>query len=377
MRSAALKKVTTKNLKGFSELENIFMTNALAISVRELGNVWPNPSVGCVLAKDGEIIGLGWTQAGGRPHAEAEALQMAGEKAKGSTAYVTLEPCAHEGETPSCARLLAEAGVKRVVYAVSDPDPRTSGKGAEFLEKQGVAVETGLGEREAFRINQGFFTRIKENRPMVTLKMATSNDGMIAEGEGLRTAITGEQTNLFTHKLRAKYDAILVGIGTVLADDPSLTCRISGMEHQSPVRIVLDRTLKIPPKSALIKGAKKVPLWIVSEKTDLPRNLAKRGVELCTVKDIRDIKEVIENIVKKGITRLLVEGGATINTSFHQSGLVDYIYVLQNPALELGPDGVPAFRDSNILRGGKLQGFKSYKRDQIDEDVIDFYERTD
>ncbi len=347
------------------------MTNALALSVRELGNVWPNPSVGCVLAKDGEIIGQGWTQAGGRPHAEAVALKMAGEAVQGSTAFVTLEPCAHEGETPACARLLAEAGVKRVVYATADPDPRTAGKGADFLKKQGVDVVSGLGEKQAFRINQGFFTRIKEGRPMVTLKMAISNDGMIAAGEGVRTAITGEQTNLFTHKLRAKYDAILVGIGTVLADDPSLTCRIRGMEH------LLDRTLKISPKSALIKSAKKVPVWIVTKADDLPFNLNRHGVEIIPVNDIRNIKEVLENIGKLGITRLLVEGGSSVNTSFYESGLADYIYVLKNPDLELGSAGVPAFRNPKILQGDKLAGFKSYQRDQIDEDIIDFYQRSD
>lgn len=353
------------------------MANALAVSVRELGNVWPNPSVGCVLAKDGQIAGVGWTRAGGRPHAEFEALKMAGKNARGATAYVTLEPCAHEGETPSCARLLAEAGVKGVVYALSDPDPRTLGKGAEMLRKNGVEVRTGLGEKEAFRVNQGFFTRISLGRPMVTLKMAISNDGKIAEAEGVRTAITGGDANLFTQKLRAKYDAILVGIGTVLADDPSLTCRVEGLEPLSPVRIVLDRTLKTPPKSALVKGAKRVPLWIVTEEADLPRHLARKGVEIIPVKDIRNIKEVLENIAKRGITRLIVEGGATINTSFHESGLLDYIYVMKNPALELGSDGVPAFRSQNILRGDKLQGFKSYKQDQIGQDVIDFLQRTD
>lgn len=371
-----MRKVTTKNPKSFSDQETFFMANALALSVRELGNVWPNPSVGCVLAKAGKIVGHGCTRAGGRPHAELEALDMAGENAQGATAFVTLEPCAHEGKTPSCARLLVEAGVKRVIYALPDPDPRTSGKGAEFLKRNGVEVKTGLGEKEAFRVNQGFFTRMSSNRPMVTLKMALSGDGMIAEAEGVRTAITGEETNLFTQKLRAKYDAILVGIGTVLADDPSLTCRAEGLEHLSPVRIVLDRTLKTPAKSALVRGAKKVPLWIVSEETELPRQLARKGVEILSVKDIRNLIEVLETITEKGITRLLVEGGSTVNTSFHESGLVDYIYRFKNPGLKLGPDGVPAFRDPKILKGAKLKGFKSYKRDQIGEDVIDFFERT-
>lgn len=376
MRSAVRIKVTIRNPKGFSDQESYFMANALAASVRELGNVWPNPSVGCILVKHGQIAGVGWTGAGGRPHAEFEALKMAGKNAAGATAYVTLEPCAHEGETASCARLLAEAGVKRVVYALEDPDPRTSGKGAGFLRENGVEVLTGLCKKEAFRINQGFFTRISQNRPLVTLKMAISKDGKISEGEGVRTAITGEDANLFTQKLRAKYDAILVGIGTVLADDPSLTCREEGLEHSSPVRIVLDRGLKTPRKSALVKGAKKVPLWLVTEETETPRHLAKKGLETLPVKDIRNLKEVLEKITEKGITRLLVEGGATVNTSFHESGLVDYIYVLKNPRLELGPDGVPAFRDQNILKADKIRGFKSYKHDQIGQDVIDFLERT-
>lgn len=353
------------------------MTQALALSVRELGNVWPNPAVGCLIVKDNEIVGFGWTGRGGRPHAEFTALEAAGAKAKGSNAYVTLEPCAHEGKTPSCARLLAGAGVTRVIYATTDPDPRTAGKGAEFLKNQGIQVDLGLYEREALRINQGFFTRLKEGRPLITMKMALSKDGMIAEREGVRTTITGEETNLFTQKLRAKYDAILVGIGTVLADNPTLLCKIQGLEDQSPVRIILDRTLKIPAKSLLIESAKRTPLWIVTEARDIPAFLDAETTKVLRVNDIRNIKEVVELIAKNGITRLFIEGGATVNTSFYDSGLVDYIYTLTNEGLDLGPEGVPAFRNPKILRAGKIRGFERLEHNRLGQDSIDFFQRRD
>ncbi len=353
------------------------MKNALALSVRELGNVWPNPAVGCVLVKGGEVVGFGWTQPGGRPHAEFMALKAAGDRAKGATAFVTLEPCAHEGKTPSCARLLAEAGVKRVVYAVKDPDPRTRGKGADFLKKQGIEVSEGLFRDEATRLNQGFFTRVLQKRPMVTLKLAVSGDGKIAKKERVRTRITGPEAGLFTQKLRAKYDAILIGVGTVLADNPDLTCRIKGFEDHSPVRIVMDRELRIPPNSRLVTSAQKSPVWLVTEVRDPPPDLVKKGVEIVSVKDIKNIKQVLEIISKKGITRLLVEGGADIAASFHASGLLDYVYVLKNPALELGPGGVPAFRDPGILAGGKIAGFEVYETKALGQDTIDFYRRRD
>lgn len=354
------------------------MVEALAAATRALGQVWPNPAVGCNIIKDGQSIALGFTQPGGRPHAEAMALEAAGaEGVEGATAYVTLEPCAHQGETPSCARLLAEAGIAKVFYAVQDPDPRTAGQGAAYLESQGVEVDVGLFEREAIRINQGFLMKILKNRPMVTLKMAVSKDGKIAEAEGVRTAITGDLTNQFTHKLRAKYDAILVGVGTVLADNPSLTCRLPGLEGMSPVRIILDRTLKTPPKSALMKSLKVAPLWIVTEAEHIPFKFQQKGVEIIQVDDISNLREVIEKIGEFGITRLFVEGGATVNASFYEAGLIDYMFVLRNPELELGDEGVPAFRGKDVFRGDKIVGFQGLERNEIEQDIIDFYGRTD
>ncbi|MCH8322933.1 MAG: bifunctional diaminohydroxyphosphoribosylaminopyrimidine deaminase/5-amino-6-(5-phosphoribosylamino)uracil reductase RibD, partial [Proteobacteria bacterium] len=321
------------------------MAAALRLAGGGLGRVWPNPAVGCLIIKDDKTVGRGWTQPGGRPHAEFEALQMAGAKAKGATAYVTLEPCAHQGETPSCARLLAGAGVKRVVYSVSDPDPRTAGKGAEILKKAGVQVDYGLLEEEAKALNKGYFLKQTEGRPLVTMKLATSRDGKIAKAEGVETRITGRQAREYSHRLRASHDAILVGIGTVLADDPDLTCRLPGRDVTSPVRIVLDTKLRIPVTSRLVQSANKVPVWVVTEETEIPPELAGKGVEIVSLGNIKNIKQVLELIAQKGITRLLVEGGSGVNASFLKSGLVDDIYWFTAPHLTIGAGGVPAFRD--------------------------------
>ncbi len=216
------------------------MRAALALARRGLGRVWPNPAVGCVLVRDDHVIGRGWTRAGGRPHAEAEALMRAGEAASGATAYITLEPCAHTGKTPPCAEALIGAGVKRAVIAVEDPDPRVSGKGIEMLKEAGMEVAIGIGEKEAKRLNAGFFSRITRGRPLITLKTATTLDGRIATGTGDSRWITGPGARRRGHMMRAMNDAVLTGIGTVLADDPSLTCRLPGLEDRSPVRIVVD-----------------------------------------------------------------------------------------------------------------------------------------
>ena len=263
------------------------MAAALRLAGDGLGRVWPNPAVGCLIIKDDKTVGRGWTQPGGRPHAEFEALQMAGAKAKGATAYVTLEPCAHQGETRSCARLLARAEVKRVIYSVSDPDPRTAGKGAEIMKKAGVQVDYGLLEEEAKALNKGYFLKQTEGRPLVAMKLATSKDGKIAKAEGVETCITGRQAREYSHRLRASHDAILVGIGTVLADDPDLTCRLPDKDVTSPVRIVLDTKLKIPLDSRLVQSAHEVPVWVVTEQTEIPPELIEKGVEIVSVNNIK------------------------------------------------------------------------------------------
>src|SRR5579871_4963868 len=236
----------TKDLKA-ADLR--FMQLALVLGRRGLGRTWPNPAVGAVVVRDGVIVGRGWTQPGGRPHAEVEALARAGEAARGATLYVTLEPCSHVGKSPPCADAIIAAGIARVVSAIEDPNPEVAGQGHAKLRGAGIKVDVGLMAEEAARAHAGHFRRIRDKRPYVIAKLAVSADDKIA-GPGHKTvAITGELTNARTHLLRAQCDAILVGIGTVLADDPLLTCRLPGMEARSPARIVLDRRLRIPPKS--------------------------------------------------------------------------------------------------------------------------------
>ena len=224
-------------------LDTHHMRHALTLAERALGRTAPNPAVGCVIvSRDGHVVGRGRTQDGGRPHAEAVALTQAGDAATGATAYVTLEPCAHHGQTPPCAEALANAGIARVVASVEDPDPRVKGKGFAMLRAAGVEVVTGLLEKETTELNAGFFLRITENRPLVTLKIAQSEDGKTARA-GDDKWITGEEARRFSHLLRAKHDAILIGVGTALADDPELTCRLPGLEKYSPLRVVLERIL--------------------------------------------------------------------------------------------------------------------------------------
>ncbi|MCH7807175.1 MAG: bifunctional diaminohydroxyphosphoribosylaminopyrimidine deaminase/5-amino-6-(5-phosphoribosylamino)uracil reductase RibD [Proteobacteria bacterium] len=353
------------------------MAAALRLAGDGLGRVWPNPAVGCLIIKDDKTVGRGWTQPGGRPHAEFEALQMAGAKAKGATAYVTLEPCAHQGETRSCARLLARAEVKRVIYSVSDPDPRTAGKGAEIMKKAGVQVDYGLLEEEAKALNKGYFLKQTEGRPLVAMKLATSKDGKIAKAEGVETCITGRQAREYSHRLRASHDAILVGIGTVLADDPDLTCRLPDKDVTSPVRIVLDTKLKIPLDSRLVQSAHEVPVWVVTEQTEIPPELIEKGVEIVSVNNIKNIKQVLELIAQKGITRLLVEGGSGVNASFLKSGLVDDVYWFTAPYLTIGHGGVPAIRGSDIKTPDDLTGFKKNREDKLGKDIVEILKRLD
>jgi diaminohydroxyphosphoribosylaminopyrimidine deaminase/5-amino-6-(5-phosphoribosylamino)uracil reductase len=267
------------------------MHHALTLAGRALGRVAPNPAVGCVIVSpDGRVVGRGMTQDGGRPHAEAVALAQAGEAARGATAYVTLEPCAHLGKTPPCADALIAAGVARVVAAVEDPDPRVKGRGFVKLRNAGVEVLTGVMEAEAAALNAGFFLRIRENRPLVTIKLAQSADHKTIPPQGADRWITGKEAQRFAHLLRARHDAILVGVNTVIEDDPELTVRLPGLEKYSPLRVVLDRKGRMPKTAKLAKPA----TLVLSD----------------------DIPAVLATLAGRGVTRLLVEGGATMAQAF-------------------------------------------------------------
>ncbi len=230
-----------------------FMALALSLGRRGLGRTWPNPAVGAVIVKDGVIVGRGWTQPGGRPHAEVEALRRAGEAARGATLYVTLEPCSHHGKTPPCADAVIAAGIARVVSALEDPNPEVAGEGHARLRAAGIAVEVGVGAEEARRDHAGHIRRMRDGRPHVMLKLAISADGKAGAAGRKPVAITGEAVRERVHLLRAHSDAIMVGIGTVLADDPMLTCRLPGMAKDSPVRIVADSMLRLPVHSRLVR----------------------------------------------------------------------------------------------------------------------------
>jgi diaminohydroxyphosphoribosylaminopyrimidine deaminase/5-amino-6-(5-phosphoribosylamino)uracil reductase len=223
-----------------------YMALALALGRRGLGNAWPNPAVGAVIVKDGVIIGRGWTQPGGRPHAEVEALKQAGKAARGATLYCTLEPCSHTGQSPPCADAIIKAGIKRVVSSIEDPNPEVAGQGHEKLRAKGIAVEIGYQADEARRAHAGHIARITKSRPHVTLKLALSSDSKVGLAGRKQVALTGEKARERVFLMRAQSDAILVGIGTVLSDNPNLTCRLPGMMERSPVRVVLDAKLRIP-----------------------------------------------------------------------------------------------------------------------------------
>src|SRR5476651_601837 len=241
-----------------------FMQLALTLGRRGQGRSWPNPAVGAVVVKDGVIAGRGWTQAGGRPHAEPEALNRAGDAVRGATLYVTLEPCSHFGKSPPCVDAVIAAGIARVVSAIEDPNPEVAGQGHAKLRAAGIAVDVGLNAAEAARDHAGHFRRIRDHRPHVILKLAVSSDDKIAAAGHKPVAISGEAAKARVHLLRAQCDAILVGIGTVLADDPLLTCRLPGLEARSPARVVLDRSLRTPGTSRLVHSARETPLWVMT-----------------------------------------------------------------------------------------------------------------
>ncbi len=351
------------------ETDQYYMRVALAFARRGLGRVAPNPSVGCVLVKDGVILSAARTSDGGRPHAEANALNKAGSAAKGATAYVSLEPCAHTGQTGPCAVALIKAGVVRVVIACSDPDPRVSGQGIEMLKSAGIAVEVGVLAREAMQVNQGFILRVTESRPAITLKVGASRDAKIAAAAGERTQISGALAQRYMHLERSRHDAILVGIETALVDDPLLTTRLAGLTHKG-VRVVLDSDLRLSFDSRLVQSARDTALIIIhsAPRGDFP---APEGVECVQVEDTRDVGVCMAALAKRGITRLLVEGGAMIHESFLQSGLVDRFLHCISP-VTIGEHGVSAPYLQNI----EHYGLQRQESRILGEDVLEIYART-
>jgi len=330
-----------------AETDRRFMAAALRLGRRNLGRTYPNPAVGAVIVKDGKVVGRGWTAEGGRPHAEVMALAEAGAAARGATVYVTLEPCSHHGRTPPCADALVEAGVARVVAAIADPDPRVAGEGLARLEAAGIDVTTGVLAAEAAVAHAGHISRVTRGRPWVTLKLAVSADGMIGRREGERMIISGREAFEAVQAMRIESDAVMIGIGTVLVDDPRLTVRLAGLAARSPARIILDAEARLPPASHLVASAREVALIdVVTPGADEARKDALRdaGVRVLEVEAGAGgvaLGKALEALAGEGFTRILVEGGSEVASSLVADDLVDEV-ILFRADVVVGPEGVRA-----------------------------------
>ncbi len=349
--------------------DEAFMREAIALSLTHAGQTGSNPSVGCLIVKDGTVIGRGVTAPGGRPHAEPQALAEAGDEARGATAYVTLEPCSHHGKTPPCANAIVAAGIARVVVAVADPDPRVSGQGLKILADADIEVTIGILQKEARRAMGGYLTRQTKGRPQVTLKLAVSADGMLGRLGAGQVAITGAEVRTEVHRLRAASDAILVGIGTAQADDPELTVRLPGLEDASPVRIVLDRRAELSPSSKLAKTAREVPvlLAVAPSSTGNRKALEAQGVEII---ETTGLEHLLRNLADRGISSLMVEGGARVAADLLAQGLVDRIHLYTGNVV-VGEGGIT----SPITRDYRPAGFALLEETNIGRDHRQILER--
>ena len=357
-----------------------WMRAAIALGRRNTGVTWPNPSVGCILVNTVQanqiVVGRGTTAIGGRPHAEGIALDQAGNLARGATAYVTLEPCAHFGRTEPCALAMIEAGIKAVYIGTSDPDSRVAGKGIQTLEQAGIKTVVGILENECKQLHADHICRVTSGRPYIQLKMAISTDGYIGKNGAGQIQISSELSNCFAHQLRAQNDGIMIGIGTVLADDPSLTCRIQGLEERSPIRIILDSRARLPIESKLIKSIAKAPIYSLT--TDLAsnkkiKNLEELGVKVFKVPADEDghvaLPLALPRLAEEGLTRVMVEGGSKIANALIKADLVDEInFVFGNK--KIGEGGIKPLQEISLDSLEKSGKFLKKSVRFIDEDRV-------
>ena len=356
-----------------------FMQLALVLGRRNLGHTWPNPAVGAVIVKDGIILARGWTQQGGRPHAEIEALRRTKKAAQGATMYVTLEPCSHQGKTPPCADAIVRAGIARVVSAMEDPNPEVAGQGHERLRAKGVVVDVGLGAEEARRTHAGHITRMAQNRPYVTLKLAISADGKAGLAGRKQASITSAIARERVFQMRAASDAILVGIGTVLSDDPQLTCRLPGMFERSPVRVVLDPQLNVPLSNSVVATVRETPTWVFASpkaSSMAEEILQQKGCKVFRVDESGgrlDVQQVLKTLAEQGITRLMVEGGPTVAASFVDADLVDEA-ILMRGEKTIGSTGIDPLEGMPLdALTGRLT---SHGSEKIGVDTIESFVRA-
>ena len=376
-------KISANNVQSFEFEQEAFMRLALSLARRGLGNVWPNPAVGCVIVSKGQIVGRGWTMPGGRPHAEVVALKQAGGLARGGEVYVTLEPCCHEGKTGPCAEALVSAGIKKIYISTLDPDPRVNGKGVLFLKKNKISTSVGLLEKEAIRLNLGFFLKISQGRPLVTMKTASTLDGKIALGNGLSKWITNESARGFSHLFRYIHDAVAVGSGTVLADNPNLTCRLPGITNCNKPRIILDRRLRTADDSNLANSARETPVWIVTSDTHKKhkfKKLEEKGVKIILSslngEPKADLITVLKHLGKLGLTRLLFEPGSQLGAALLTAGLVDQLVVFRSSSIA-GNDGVGMIGNLYLSEISNMPKMVRNYGLEIEENYLEVFERPE
>ncbi len=356
-----------------------FMALAISLGRRGLGQCWPNPSVGCVIVQGSRIVGRGRTALGGAPHAETEALKQAGDLAKGATAYVTLEPCAHQGRTPPCANALVAAGVARVVVGSGDPDPKVNGKGIAILQSAGIEVTTAVLQDKADALHAGFFKRVTKGRPWLTLKLASSFDGRIATATGESQWITGPEARRMVHAMRAQHDAVLVGGGTARADDPTLTVRGMGDVPQ-PVRIVASRTLDLPLSGNLAATAKDIPVWLCHGSEASPdlcsawQGLGANLLECDTRAGQLDPISILQTLGQSGLTRVFCEGGGAFAAALLKAGLVDEVIGF-TAGMAIGAEGLPSLGNTGLTRLYDAQRFRLIETRAVGEDILHRWQR--
>ena len=356
-----------------------YMRLALDLGRRGLGHTAPNPAVGAVIVKNGVIVGRGWTQDGGRPHAEVEALKRARRAANGATLYVTLEPCSHQGQTPPCADAVIKAGIARVVSAMEDPNPEVAGQGHARLREKKITVDVGLLGEEARRAHAGHIARVTQGRPRVLVKLAVSADGKAGLAGRKTVQITGEEARARVFRMRGQNDAVMAGIGTVLADNPQLTCRLPGLTERSPVRVVLDAQLRTPLSLSVISTVRDNPTWLFCAETasEMAEDiLTQKGVRVFRVPEAEgrlDLGAVLATLNAEGITRLMVEGGPTLAASFVAAGLVDEVALLRAPK-EIGESGIDALE--GLPLGALTEGMTPLGTETLGTDTLAWYGRT-
>ena len=360
------------------------MAGALVLARRGLGLTWPNPSVGCVIVDaNGHVAGRGRTANGGRPHAETEALKQAGARAAGGTAYVTLEPCAHTGQTGPCADALVAANIARCVVGIEDPDPRTAGQGIAKLKAAGITVTLGVRRAASLDVTAGFLSRVKRGRPFFELKAGMTIDGRIAAHTGASKWITGEPARARGHLMRAEADAVLCGIGTAIADDPQLDVRLPGLSSRKPIRIVADARLRLPLTAKLARSAKTQPLWLLARAdADKGRAGAFRdlGAEIITVPMLPtgelDLIAAAAELGARGLTRVLVEGGGRIAGAMIRAGLIDRFHAFR-AGLVMGGDGLPAVAGMGVTGPDVAPRFHLTHMAQVGDDVLESWAAHD